>query len=84
MKATDEQEDRIRRTGWSLTELAARAGVNRTTAARWRTSGVPYHVAGTLVRQADGEDAPPAHALDVIARLAAHKVRHTPRVDYGF
>ena len=78
-KASDEQVARIRMEGWSLTELALRAGVHRATAARWRMddyAGMPEHTADALIRQADGVDPLPAIAIAAIHRLTARRVHH--------
>lgn len=78
-RATDEQINRIRMEGWSLTELALRAGVHRATAARWRTedyAGMPEHTAEALIRQADGVDPAPAIAIAALHRLNNRRVHH--------
>lgn len=66
--ATAEQIETIEAEGWSLTELALRADVNRSTATRWRANAyrtMPLHTAEALCRQAEGIDPPPA---TVVAR----------------
>lgn len=83
MKATEDQINRITLEGWSLTEIAARAGVDRSTVVRWASrdySAMPYHTAAALVRQADGDDPLPSHAAETLTRLAAYKVRRSMHV----
>ena len=72
---TPEQIETIEAEGWSLTELAMRAGVNRSTAIRWRARNyatMPLHTAEALCRQAEGIDPPPA---PVVARHHAQAAR---------
>lgn len=82
LTATQDQIDTIVAERWSLTELALRAGVVRSTAIRWRARDyetLPWHTAESLCRQAEGVDAPPASVVALHHRLAARRVR-TPEV----
>ena len=80
MKADPEQIERIQAEGWSLTEIALRAGVDRSTVVRWSRldlAPMPYNTAAQLVLQADGLAVPPnLDALTALCARRAHRRAH--------
>ena len=80
MKATDDQLETIREQGWSLSEIALRAGVDRSTVVRWSRldlAPMPYNTAAQLVLQADGLAVPPnLDALTALCARRAHRRAH--------